>query len=53
MTENTRDTSEGHQCLTGNSESIVDFLAMPDDGDIEFDPPELSEQLFNVALLAL
>ena len=53
MTENTLDTNEEHQCLTGNPESIVDLLTMPDDGDIEFDPPELPGQLFNVALLSL
>lgn len=42
-------TIEEYQRLTGNAESIVDLLAMPDGGDIEFEAPTLSDQLFNAA----
>ncbi len=40
---------EGHQRLTGDTESIVELLAMPDGGDIEFEIPPLSDWLFKAA----
>lgn len=43
---------EAYQRLTGNTESIVDLLAMPNGGDIEFEAPTLPDQLFNAADLS-
>ena len=40
---------EEYQRLTGNIESIVDLLAMPNAEDIDFDPPKLSGKLFKPA----
>lgn len=45
-------TIEDYQRLTDTPESIVDLLAMPDGGDIEFEAPELSGQLFKAADLS-
>ena len=33
-------TIEEYQRLTGASQSLVDLLAMPGSGDIEFEPPK-------------
>lgn len=35
-------TIEEYQKITDKRESIVDLLAMPDGGEIEFEPPRLS-----------
>ena len=43
---------EEYQRLTGNIESIVDLLAMPNAEDIDFDPPKLSGKLFKPADLS-
>lgn len=32
--------------LTGQSPNIVESLSMPDDDDIDFDPPKLSGKLY-------
>ena len=43
---------EEYQRLTGNIQSIVDLLAMPNAEDIDFDPPKLSDKLFKPADLS-
>jgi prevent-host-death family protein len=43
---------EEYQRLTGNLQSIVDLLAMPNADDIDFEPPKLSGKLFEAADLS-
>jgi len=43
---------EEYQRLTGNLQSIVDLLAMPNADDIDFEPHKLSGKLFEVADLS-
>jgi len=43
---------EEYQRLTGNTQSIVDLLAMPNAEDIDFDPPKLPAKLFKPADLS-
>ncbi len=43
---------EEYQRLTGNLQSIVDLLAMPNADDIDFEPPKLSDKLFEAADLS-
>ena len=43
---------EEYQRLTGNIESRVDLLAMPNAEDIDFDPPKLPSKLFKPADLS-
>jgi prevent-host-death family protein len=38
--------------ITGQTLSIVDMLAMPEDDEIEFDPPKLKDALFKAAELS-
>ena len=38
-------TIEDYRKLTGGKRSIIDMLAMPDQEDIEFDPPRLDGPL--------
>ncbi len=35
-------TYEEYQRLTGQSERVIDVMAMPDDVDVEFDPPRMN-----------
>ena len=37
---------EAYEEITRKQESIVDLLAMPDAGDIEFEPPRLNKKLY-------
>ena len=41
-----------YQKITGKKESIVELIAMPNVGDIDFDPPRLSKNLFQPADLS-
>lgn len=43
---------EEYRRLTGNLQSIVDLLAMPNADDIDFEPPKLSGKLFEAADLS-
>lgn len=43
---------EEYQRLTGNLQSIVNLLAMPNADDIDFEPPKLSGKLFEAADLS-
>lgn len=43
---------EEYQRLTGNLQSIVDLLAMPNADEIDFEPPKLSDKLFEAADLS-
>jgi len=43
---------EEYQRLTGNLQSIVDLLAMPNADDIDFEPPKLSDKLFEAVDLS-
>jgi len=43
---------EEYQRLTGNTQSIVDLLAMPNAEDVDFDPPKLPAKLFKPADLS-
>ena len=43
---------EEYQRLTGNIQSIVDLLAMPNAEEIDFDPPRLPGKLFKPADLS-
>ncbi|WP_022953964.1 type II toxin-antitoxin system Phd/YefM family antitoxin [Leucothrix mucor] len=43
---------EEYQRMTGNLQSIVDLLAMPNADDIDFEPPKLPGKLFEVADLS-
>ncbi len=45
-------TIEDYQVITGSRATIVDLLAMPGDGDIEFEPPHLWGPLYRPADLA-
>jgi prevent-host-death family protein len=38
-------TIEQYQKITAKTESIVDLLAMPDSGEVEFEPPRLKNIL--------
>jgi len=38
-------TTEEYQRITGGQKNIADLLAMPEAGDIEFEPPRLSGDL--------
>jgi Antitoxin Phd_YefM, type II toxin-antitoxin system len=42
-------TIEAYRKLTRNTGTIVDLLAMPQDCDIEFDPPRLKGRLYRSA----
>lgn len=44
-------TFEEYQKLTGDTENIVDLLAMDDCG-VDFEPPKLTGELFKVADLS-
>ena len=45
-------TIEQYQQLTGQQTNIVDMLAMPDGGEIEFEIPKLQGQFANPADLS-
>ena len=45
-------TIEDYQVITGSRATIVDLLAMPGDGDIEFELPHLRGPLYRPADLA-
>lgn len=45
-------TIEEYQLLTGKQASIVDLLAMPDAGEIEFEPPRFHGEDFKAADLS-
>lgn len=45
-------TIEDYQVISGSRATIVDLLAMPGDGDIEFEPPHLWGTLYRPADLA-
>ncbi len=38
-----------YQKITDNKESIAELLAMSDVTDVEFDPPQLTKELYNPA----
>ena len=40
---------EEYRRLTGQTESIVDLVAMPEGGESEFEPPRLTEKLYHPA----
>lgn len=40
---------EEYRHLTGQTKSMVDLLAMPEDGEIEFEPPRLESKLYQPA----
>jgi hypothetical protein len=42
-------TIEAYRKLTRSTGSIIDLLAMPQDCDIEFDPPRLKSALYRPA----
>ncbi len=42
-------TIEEYRKINGKKENILDLLAMPGVGDIEFEPPRLSGKLFHPA----
>jgi prevent-host-death family protein len=42
-------TIEEYQKITSKWENIVDLLAMPDAGEVEFEPPRLSDILHRSA----
>ncbi len=42
-------TIEEYQRLTGKQASMVELLAMPDAGEIEFEPPRLNGRLYEPA----
>lgn len=39
-------TIDDYKKLTKTKETIIDLLAMPDAGDIDFEPPKLNKQLY-------
>lgn len=39
-------TIEDYQKLTATKENIVDLLAMPEAGDLEFEPAKLNKKIF-------
>ena len=43
---------EEYQRLTGKRKSIVEQLTMPENADIEFEPPTLPDKLFEAADLS-
>ncbi len=43
---------EEYEKLTGNQLSIVDLLAMPDAGDVDFNPSKLDKGLYRPADLS-
>ncbi len=45
-------TIETYQEITGNKQSIVDLLAMPEVAEIDFDPPHLTQALYRAAELS-
>ncbi|WP_069471390.1 type II toxin-antitoxin system Phd/YefM family antitoxin [Candidatus Marithrix sp. Canyon 246] len=45
-------TVETYQEITGNKQSIVDLLAMPELAEIDFDPPHLTKSLYRPAELS-
>ncbi len=45
-------TVEDYRQLTGNYESIIDLLAMPDAADVDFEPPRLQGPLSRPADLS-
>jgi Antitoxin Phd_YefM, type II toxin-antitoxin system len=45
-------TIEEYQKIIGRKESIVELLAMPDDADIDFEPPRLNKELYRPADLS-
>jgi len=45
-------TAEEYQRITGGQKNIADLLAMPEAGDIEFEPPRLSGDLHHPADLS-
>lgn len=38
---------EDYQKLTNSKDNIVDLLAMPNEEDIDFEPPKLNKKLFH------
>lgn len=42
-------TIEAYQEITGNKQSIVELLAMPEVADIDFNPPRLTQALYRPA----
>jgi PHD/YefM family antitoxin component YafN of YafNO toxin-antitoxin module len=42
---------EAYQKISGKEKSIVELLAMPDAGDIDFDPPRLDKGIYHPANL--
>ncbi len=42
-------TIEDYQHITDTQKSIVELLAMPDAGEIDFEPPKLNEDLYQPA----
>ena len=45
-------TIEEYYKITGKTENIVDLLAMPDDTDINFNPPKLKGKLIKTVDLS-
>ena len=45
-------TIEDYQKITDQQASIVDLLAMPDAGEIDFEPPRLNQRLYKPADLS-
>jgi PHD/YefM family antitoxin component YafN of YafNO toxin-antitoxin module len=43
---------ETYQQITGNKQSIVDLLAMPEVADIDFEPPHLTQAFHRPAELS-
>lgn len=42
-------TIEEYRRITGQQESIVELLSMPEAADIDFEPPRLNQQLYQTA----
>ena len=40
-------TIEEYQAITGKGKSLAEALAMPDAGEVEFEPPRLTGKLFH------
>lgn len=45
-------TIEEYQQITGNQTNIVDLLAMPGGGDVDFEPSRVSDDLYRPADLS-
>ena len=45
-------TIEDYQKITDQQASIVDLLAMPEAGEIDFEPPRLNQRLYKPADLS-